>query len=227
MINLFFSATERTEFTERFFKKISVRSVFSVAIFLLVLSSAVFAQDTGSVKGKVRTTKGEGIAGVTITARQKGEDVTSTTTDAKGNFVISSLKAGIYNLAFSKNGYGSGVLYNVEVKKKKENDLGDRLILSLDQGTLTIIKGSVFNQDGVSIFGAKVEVAKINGDGSVKKVGSGYTSESGEFTFRFPQGNAKYRVTATAKGATASKEIEVDSAAIYRLAITLNLSKQN
>ena len=231
-MNNIFSATERTEFTERFsaiFKKIfSVRSVFSVAIFLLffgLLSVFASAQDTGGLKGKVRTTKGEGIAGVTITARQKGEDIKSVASDAKGNFTISGLKPGLYNLAFTKNGYSSGVLYNIEVKKKKETDLSDRLVLSIDQGTLVLIKGSVFNQDGVSVFGAKVEVEKINGDGSVKKVGSGYSSETGEFTFRFPQGAAKYRVTASAKGVSASKEIEVDSAAIYRLAITLNIEK--
>lgn len=192
---------------------------------MFVFSSFASAQDTGGLKGKVRTTKGESIAGVIVTARQKGEDVKSATSDAKGNFTISGLKTGLYNLAFTKSGYGSGVLYNIEVKKKKENDLGDRLILTVDQGTLVLIKGSVFNQDGVSVFGAKIEIEKINGDGSRKKVGSGYSSETGEFTFRFPQSAAKYRVTATVKGASASKEIEVESAAIYRLAITLNVEK--
>lgn len=225
MINLFFLATEFTKFTEKNLKEFSVRSVFSMAIFLLLFCGFAFAQDTGTLKGKVRTTKGDGIAGVTVSARQKGEDVKTVTSDNKGNFVIDGLKPGLYNLAFTKNGYSSGVLYNIEVKKKKEIDLGDRLVLGLDQGTLVLIKGSVFNQDGVSVFGAKIEVSKINGDGSIKKVGSGYSSEGGEFTFKFPQGAAKYRVTATVKGISASKEIEVESAAIYRLAITLKVEK--
>ncbi|CAN5404778.1 hypothetical protein BH10ACI1_BH10ACI1_19260 [soil metagenome] len=199
--------------------------VLSILALLFAVSSLALAQDTGSLKGKVRTTKGDGIAGVTIIARQNGEDVKSATSDSKGNFVINGLKPGNYNLAFTKNGYSSGVLYNIEVKKKSETDLGDRLILSADQGTLVLIKGSVFNQDGVSIYGAKIVVEKVNGDGSVKKVGSGYSSESGEFTFRFAEGTAKYRVTASAKGVSASKEIEVDSAAIYRLAITLKIEK--
>jgi hypothetical protein len=56
-------------------------------------------------------------------------------------------------------------------------------------------------------------------------LGSSLSSYSGEFTFKFSEGAAKYRVTASAKGASASKEIEVDSAAIYRLAINLNLNK--
>lgn len=215
-----------TEFTESFFKQsFSVRSVFSVALFLLLFCGVAFAQDTGSVKGKVRTTSGDGIAEVTITARQKGEDIKSVTSDAKGNFVITGLKSGLYNLVFSKNGYGQGVLYNIEVKNKKETDLGSRLILTVDQGTLVLIKGSVFNQDGVSLFGAKVEIERINADGSTKKLNTVYSSESGEFTFRFPKGAAKFRITASAKGVSASKDVEVDDAAIYRLALTLNLKK--
>lgn len=186
-----------------------------------------FAQDTGSVKGKVRTARGAGIPDATVTARQKGEDIKSTKTDAKGEFVLEGLESGLYNFVFTKNGFSSGTKYNVEVKKNKTTDLGDRLILTGDQGTQVIIKGSVFNQDGVSLYGAKVEIEKISEDGSGRKSGSGYTSEGGEFTFRFPEGAAKFRVTATMKGVSASKEVSVDSAAIYRLAITLNLPKSD
>ncbi len=193
---------------------------------IFAFAALAFAQDTGSLKGKVRTTRGEGIAGVTITVRQKGEDITSATSDAKGNFVITGLKPGLYNLAFTKNGYGSGILHNIEIKKKKETDLGERLVLTVDQGTLVIIKGSVFNQDGISVFGAKVEIEQVNSDGSLKKVGSGYSTQSGEFTFKFPPKGAKYKITASAKGVTASKEIEVEEAAIYRLAITLELRSE-
>ncbi|HMS39542.1 MAG TPA: carboxypeptidase-like regulatory domain-containing protein [Pyrinomonadaceae bacterium] len=196
-------------------------TLFSVIIF--AFSALAFAQDSGSVKGKVRTTSGDGISEVTVIARQKGEDIKSVTTDAKGNFVMSGLKTGLYNLVFTKSGYGQGVLYNIEVKNKKETDLGSRLILTLDQGTLVLIKGSVFNQDGVSLFGVKIEIERINSDGSTKKVGTIYSSESGEFTFKFPKGAAKYRITASAKGVSASKDVEVEDAAIYRLAITLNM----
>ncbi|MDQ3712375.1 MAG: carboxypeptidase-like regulatory domain-containing protein [Acidobacteriota bacterium] len=202
---------------------------FSKVVFLLLLfafcSALTLAQNTGGVKGKVRTTKGEGIAAATITAKQKDEDVKSTTSDAKGNFVLENLKDGTYNLVFTKNGFSSGVMYNVEVKKKKISDLGERLVLTIDQGTQVIIKGSVFAADGRSVGGAEIKVERISSDGSIKKLGSSLSSYSGEFTFKFPQGAAKYRVTASAKGASASKELEVDSAAIYRLAITLDSTK--
>lgn len=196
-----------------------------LVLVLFVAGVSVFGQETGGLKGKVRTTKGDGIAAATVAARQKGEDIKSTTADAKGNFVLDSLPPGLYNLVFSKSGYSSGVLYNVEVKKKKTSDLGERLVLSVDQGTQVIIKGSVFAADGRSAGGAKVEIERISGDGSAKKVGSAVASYSGEFTFRFSEGAAKYRVTASLKDSTASKEVEVDSAAIYRLALTLNINK--
>jgi hypothetical protein len=191
----------------------------------LVFCLAAYAQDTGGVKGKVRTTKGDGISSATITAKQNGEDVKSVTSDTKGNFVLDGLKAGTYNLVFSKNGFSSGVLYNVEIKRNKTSDLGKQLVLTVDQGTQVIIKGSVFSPDGRSVGGAEIKIEKILSDGSIKKVGSSMSSYSGEFTFRFSEGIAKYRVTASIKNSSASKEIEVDSAAIYRLALTLNVSK--
>ena len=225
-----FFATENAKFPEKTntIKFLSVRSVFSVANFFLffALSCAfAFAQETGGVKGKVRTTKGDGISGVQIIARQKGEDIKSASSDSDGKFVLSGLKPGLYNLVFNKNGYSSGVRYNVEVEKKKINDLGERLTLSIDQGTLILVKGSVFDQNGRSVYGAKVEIEKISSDGSTRKIGSGLTSQSGEFTFRQPDQAAKFRVIASMKGVSASKEISVDSAGIYRLAITLNLEK--
>lgn len=196
---------------------------FSLIVLLFVLSSVVVFAQTGGVKGKLRTNKGEGIAGATITARLKGEDVKTTKSDAKGYFVLDGLDTGIYNIVFERNGYSTGIRYNVEVKSGVVNDLGEKLILSLDPGTQVIVKGSVFDKNGRSVFGAKIEIQRINADGSTKKVGSGYTSESGEFTFKFPEASAKFRIIASAKGTKGSKDIEVESASIYRLAISLDM----
>lgn len=198
----------------------------TVFAFLLTFSSILaFAQETGGVKGKIRNIKGDGISGATITARLKGEDVKSVKSDTKGNFELIGLQPGIYNFVIEKSGYGTGVKYNVEIKKKNTISLGDNLVLMVDQGTLVLINGSVYNQDGRSITGAKIEIEKVNSDGSTKKLGSGYTNVSGEFTFRQPQGTAIFRITASVKSVSASKEVSVDSAGVYRLAITLNLPK--
>ena len=196
-------------------------------VFIFAISSfSAFAQETGGVKGKIRATNGGAIDGAGITARQEGADVKSTKADGDGKFVLNGLAPGIYNIVFDKSGYSSAIKHNIEIKRNKIVDLGERLILTVDQGTQVIVKGSIFNEEGRSVGGARVEIEKISSDGGTrKKVGSGYTNISGEFTFRFSEGATKYRITATAKDATASKEIEVTSAAIYRLAITLKAEK--
>lgn len=202
------------------------RNIAFFVLFLAFSGLTISAQETGGAKGKVRNAKGDGLSGATITARLQDKEVKSVKSDAKGNFEITGLAPGIYNFVFEKSGYGSGIKYNIEVKKKSVVNLGDNLALIVDQGTLVLINGSVYNQDGRSITGAKIEIERVNSDGSTKKLGSGYTNVSGEFTFRQPEGTANFRVTASIKGVTGSKEISVDSAGVYRLAITLNLPKE-
>ncbi len=140
---------------------------------------------------------------------------------------MEGVKSGKYNVVFSKSGFSSGLMYNIEITDQKVRDLGDRLILTVDQGTQVILNGSVYNQAGFAIYGAKIKVERVLSDGSTKKVETGYTSRSGEFTFRFPDENAKFRITASAKGVEASKEVEVEGAAIYRLALNLEMKKDN
>lgn len=191
---------------------------------IFFLAPAALAQ-TGSVKGKVKDLQGDGIGGATITARLKGKDVKNTTSSSKGDFVLEGLESGNYNIVFDKRGYSSGVKYNVEVKRGKTKDLGDRLILLVDRGTQVIVNGSVYYKDGTSLAGAKVLIERINSDGSMRKIATGSTSESGEFTFRQPEGTAKFRITASHKGISGTKEVEVDNAAIYRLSIVLELER--
>lgn len=193
--------------------------------FVVILSAvSVFAQ-TGGIKGKVRNPKGNGIANATITARQDGKDLKSVKSDSKGNFLLDGLKNGKYNFVFEASGFGAGLLTNVEIEKGKVRDLKERLILTTDQGTLVMIRGSVFNQNGRSVTGAKIVLEKLNADGSTKKLDTIYTNVSGEFTFRQPEGAAKFRITASLDDSKESKELEVDQPAIYRLALTINTQK--
>ena len=198
----------------------------AVVLSFLALTALAISAQTGGVKGKVRNMKGSAIEGATVTARLKGEDVKSVKSDSKGNFQLTGLEPGVYNFAFEKSGYGAGVKYNVEVKSGSVTSLGDNLALVQDQGSLVILNASVFNQDGRSITGARVEVAKIYDDGSTKKIATGFTNVSGEFGLRQPDASGKFRLTAFFKGVSASKEITVDSAGRYSTAITLNLPKE-
>lgn len=186
-------------------------------------SAFVFAQ--GGVKGKVRSRTGTGIANTTVTARQDGKDVKSARSNSKGEFVLSGLRSGVYSLVFDAEGFESGLYQGLEIKDGDTRNLGDRLILMPDQGMQVIINGSVFYKEGTSLGGAKVEIERINPDGTTKKIATLYTSVSGEFTLRQPEGATRYRITAKFKGAEGTKEIETPNAAMYRLAITLDISR--
>jgi hypothetical protein len=200
------------------------RNLLLFFVFTLLIVPAALAQ--GGIKGKVRNNKGSGIAGATVTARLNGEDIKTVRSDAKGMFLLEGLRAGNYNVLVEADGYASGVKYGVQITNGNVRDVGDRLILSADQGQQVIIKGSVFFREGTSVTAAKVEIERINDDGSTKKLGNTMTNTSGEFTFRPPAGTAKVRVTAKYKGAEGSKEIsEIVNAGIYRTAITLDISR--
>lgn len=194
------------------------------ALLTVLLSTALAFGQSGGVKGKVRSNKGSGIPSATVTARLSGKDIKTVKADAKGTFQLTGLSSGVYSLVFDADGYQTGLLQGVEVKGGVR-DLGDRLILFPDQGIQVIINGSVFYKEGVSLGGAKIDIERVNADGSTKKVTTLYTTIQGEFTFRQPQGAAKFRITARYKGAEGTKEVEVNTAAIYRLAITLDISR--
>lgn len=204
-----------------------MRSMKSIGAGLLILAAAfvVSAQSTGSARGQVKDPRGNGLAGVSVTARLDGKDIKTVRSGSDGTFLMTGLEAGTYSFVFDRQGYTTG-LARGEIRAGQTTNLGDRLILAIDQGTLVLIRGSVFNEEGRSVGGAKIELYRVNGDGSTKRLETAYSNMSGEFAFRRPEGEATYRVTASARGAKNSKDVKVDNAAIYRLAITLNLSKR-
>jgi hypothetical protein len=190
---------------------------------LLAITAA--AQSTGGAKGKVRNLKEEGIGEATVSARQKGVELKSVKADAKGNFQIDGLEPGIYNLAFEARGYSAAVQYNVEIKKGKIRDLGDRLILMVDRGSRVILRGTVFFKDGFLAPGAKVLIERVNADGSTRRIGEAGANYEGEFSVTQPEGAAKIRITATLKDGKGVKEIDVDSAQVYRAAVKLDIDR--
>ena len=202
-----------------------IRSTSILFAIVFAFATISFAQ-SGGVKGKVKAPNGSGIANASITVRQDGKEIKATSTDTKGEFKIAGLASGKYNITFDANGYSEGTLHGVEIKDGIR-DLGDRLILTRDRGQFVILNGSVFFKEGASVTGAKIELEQVKEDGSTKSLGSTYSNTAGEFSFRRPEGVAKLRVTAKLKGASATKEVDVEEAAIYRVALTLNMSRDD
>ena len=202
--------------------RISSTRIISPATLLLLLAFACPGQDksTGAIKGKVRVEKGSA-AGAAVILRQGDTEVTRTTTDKKGDFLIARITPGVYGLTVRKPGLAVGSIENVEVKAGKTRSLGDHLVLSVDEGSIAFIRGSVFSEGGRSVPGVRVELARIIDEQSTEKLDARVTGETGEFVFRLPPDTAKYRLTMKTGGAQVdSKGVTVDGPAVYRVALT-------
>ena len=198
-----------------------MKTIFATLL-LLILSIACLAQDktTGAIKGKVRVEQGSP-GGVAVILLQADREVARAATDKKGEFMISHVVPGVYGVKFRKPGLSVGSIDELEVKAGKTRALHD-LILGIDEGSIAFLRGSVFTESGRSVPGVRVELARILAENSVQKIDARVTGETGEFVFRLPPERAKYRVTAKAEGAEPiSKDVEIDSAAVYRVALTL------
>ena len=176
---------------------------------------------TGGVKGKVRVDSGHTAAGVAVVAQRGEEEVARDETDAKGQFVLPNLAPGIYTLTFRKAGLKTAQHREVEVRAGKVKSLGDKVFLPVDEGAIAFVRGSVFDAEGRSVQGARVEIALVTADGSARKVDGRVTNETGTFSFRLRPAAARYRVTARADGREAEKEVEIEGAMVYRVALSL------
>jgi hypothetical protein len=200
------------------------KTIFALVLTLMVTGLA-FGQDKdkslGSIKGKVRVETGTA-AGVTVVVRRGETEVTRVQTQKNGDFAVSRLSPGIYGLTFRKPGLSIGTIEEIEVKAGKTRSLGDRLILTIDEGSIAFLSGAVFSADGRSVPNAKVELARILEDGSTKKIDGRLTTETGSFKFRLSPDAAKYRVSVKYDGAEpVSEDVDIDGAAVYRVALNL------
>ena len=205
---------------------------FKKALFLFAITfafgSVALGQDKslGAIKGKVRVETGTP-AGITVVVRRGDTEVTRSTTDKNGDFVVSKLTPGKYGVTFRKPGLSIGSLEDIEVKAGKTRSLGDHLVLTIDEGSIAFLSGSVFNAAGRSVANTKVELSRILEDGSTKKIDSRITTETGSFKFRLSPDAGKYRVSVKPDGAEpVTKDVEIDGAAVYRVALNLPAKPQ-
>lgn len=203
------------------------KTLFLFAV-IFALAGVALGQDKslGAIKGKVRVETGTP-GGVTVVVRRGETEVTRSTTDKNGDFLVARLTPGIYGVTFRKPGLSIGSLEDIEVKAGKTRSLGDRLVLTIDEGSIAFLSGSVFNPGGRSVPNVKVELLRILEDGSTKKIDSRVTTETGSFKFRLSPEPGKYRVSVKADGSElVTKDVEIDGAAVYRVALNLPAKPQ-
>lgn len=177
---------------------------------------------TGGISGRVKVPSGQSAAGISVTIRQGDDEVTRTTTNAKGEFEVQGLAPGRYGMTLRKPGLEIGRTEELEVRAGKTLSLKSNLFLGVDEGSIAHLRGSVFTGEGRGVGGARVELARIEDDGSLRKIDDRVANNYGMFSFRLPPSHARYRVTAKADGMQAgTQDVEIDGAAIFRVAVTL------
>ena len=185
------------------------------------------APTTGAISGRVKVAPGATPGGVAVTVRRGDEEVARRETNSKGEFQVEGLAPGTYGLTLRKAGLEVGRMEDVEVRAGKTVSLKDGLFLPIDEGSIASIRGSVFNAAGRSLVGARVELARVGADGSVRKLDSRVSNVAGQFAFKLTPEHGRYRLTAKADGMEpASEEVNIDGAAIYRVALSLNPAKK-
>lgn len=182
---------------------------------------------TGAISGRVKVAPGATPSGVNVIVRRGDEEVARRETNSKGEFEIQGLAPGTYGLTLRKAGLEVGRMEDVQVRAGKTVSLKDRLFLPIDDGAIAHIRGSVFDANGRSVNAAKVELARVESDGSLKKLDSRVSNATGSFAFRLTPERAHYRLTAKVDGAEpATQELDIDGAAIYRVALSLQPIKK-
>jgi len=181
---------------------------------------------TGAITGRVKVAPGATPGGVAVAVRRGDEEVARRETNSKGEFEFQGLAPGTYGLTLRKAGLEVGRMEDVEVRAGRTVSLKDKLYLPVDDGAIAHIRGSVFDANGRSVNAAKVELARVEPDGTLKKLDSRVSNGTGSFAFRLSPERAHYRLTAKADGAEpATEDLNIDGAAIYRVALSLHAKK--
>src|SRR5262249_34101607 len=159
----------------------------SVAKILSISGSAPPPPGSGTIAGKVTNiSTGGAVSGATVSF--SGGSATTTTT---GNYTLSGVAAGTYNVTAARTGYLSRTLQTTVTS-------GGTSTLNFQLATAGILAGKVTKSGGAAIAGATV---KITG-GTIATTKTLTTSSTGNYSSSWiPVGN--YSITVTATGFTA------------------------
>lgn len=94
---------------------------YLITLFIIVLSTSAFAQNTGFIVGKIMDKELDKAPLAFANVSVKGSSLQSTT-DTTGVFIIENLKDGLYTLVFSFPGYQTQEV-NVNITSGKSTEI--------------------------------------------------------------------------------------------------------
>ncbi|MEW6128133.1 MAG: carboxypeptidase-like regulatory domain-containing protein [Acidobacteriota bacterium] len=210
-----------------------MKKLFYILTLISIFSLTAFAQQKGTLKGKLEDEKGKPIVGAEVRVMSsRTRKVQETATDKDGNYVF-ELDADSYTLSFDAEGRQGGTLRVMQqVEEGKETKVKTYQLPKARRTSL--LRGSVFDEQGFSLQGVRLKLQRIRNDEEArenKKIDSvkmEYISNSrGEFAFRLPPVRARYQVTAILSGyKPQTKTVDVGEDESVPLAFTLEPVKE-
>ncbi len=210
------------------------RRVFIIALAVLCLSgSALAAQKTGTLKGKIANEKGKPIAGAQVRVmNSRDRAIKETTTDNEGEYSF-ELEPDNYTVSFDAEGFKGGTLVQMQqVEEGKETRV--KTIQLPKESRTSLIRGVVFDAGGLSIEGARVKLTRVptpeeaKDRKKIESLNRDYTTNSkGEFAFRLPSKRARYQLTAMHSSyKTETKMVDVNEGEAAPVAFNLEPLKK-
>jgi len=130
------------------------RHVIRALLFLFFLVTAVcsFAQQTGSIKGKVTATDGSVLPGVTVEATSNVLPQSRiATTDASGEYRLPALIPGTYNVTFTLSGMQT-ITRKAEVQLAQETPLDAKLgVASVAESITVTAEATLINKESTAL----------------------------------------------------------------------------
>jgi hypothetical protein len=133
----------------------SVRVLRTLFLLLLVTSAApLFAQQTGAIRGRVTTTDGASLPGVTVTARsdvlpQPRESVTA----ANGEYLLPALPPGSYTVEFALPGMQTATR-KAAVQLSQQTPLDVTLSVGISESITVTAESSIIDKDSATVASA-------------------------------------------------------------------------
>jgi hypothetical protein len=219
----------RAVFIEVFMKSLFGYAIICAPLLAALLLAPAGAQSqtqTGALKGKVKDRNGKALEGVVVRATnaENKEDKHETKSDDKGDFEFAALPAGRYSFSFEKQGYRTFNTRILEITAGETTKLSKVVELAPEGPPYAVIRGAVLRGPGYTLPNATVTIERIDGGKKFKQ--EAVSQGDGEFAFRLKAENAKYRVSAAARGfQPASIEIEISGDEARNVVLTLQPAK--
>ena len=211
-----------------------VKVLAVVAMAMVVGVAAAAVQKTGTLKGKIEDIKGKPIAGADVRVlRHRDRSTKETKTDESGSYTF-DLTPDDYTVSFDAEGFQGGTLVQMQQVEEDKETVVKTIRLDRSKKKTSLVRGAVFDSNGLVLAGAKVKLVRIateEEEKEHKKHGSltmdYVTNGRGEFAFRLPSVRARYKVTASAQGYKPdTRMIDVNEDESVPLAFSLERTKK-